>query len=167
MEEIKKLHERVRDRIEKINATYSAQANKGRKRKVFQPGDLVWMHLRKERFPSNMKSKLMPRADDLFEVLQRVNDNAYKIDLPGDNQVSTTFNVSDLSPYEGDDNLSNLRSNFAKQGEDDGGPSWDSQDEQNWPLDRGHHGLTVVKETSPWQAPCWSRMKPGFVHSIC
>ena len=41
VEEIKKLHERVRDRIEKINATYSAQANKGQKRKVFQPGDLV------------------------------------------------------------------------------------------------------------------------------
>ena len=41
VEEIKKLHERVRDRIEKINATYSAQSNKGRKRKVFQPRDLV------------------------------------------------------------------------------------------------------------------------------
>jgi len=33
VEEIKKLHEWVRDRIENINATYSAQANKGRKEK--------------------------------------------------------------------------------------------------------------------------------------
>ena len=36
----------------------------------------------------------------------------------------------------------------------DGGPSWDSQDKKNWSLERGHHGLTVVKVTSPWQAPC-------------
>ena len=28
VEEIKKLHERVKDRMEKINTTYSAQANK-------------------------------------------------------------------------------------------------------------------------------------------
>jgi len=76
-------------------------------------------------------------------------------------------NGPDLSPYEDDDNLSNLRSNFAKQGEDDGEPSWDSQDEKNGPLDRGRHRLTVVKETSLWQAPCWSHMKPDFFHPIC
>jgi len=166
VEEIKKLHERVKARIEKINATYSSQANKGRKKKVFQPGDLVWLHLRKERFPSKRKGKLMPRADGPFEVLERVNDNAYKIDLPGDYQVSATFNVSDLSPYEDDDTLSNLRSNFAKQGEGDVGPSWDSQDEEHWPPDSGYHGLTVVNQPSPWQALFGSRFKPGFVHSI-
>jgi len=35
VEEIKKIHDQVRDRIEKINATYSAQANKRRKSNVF------------------------------------------------------------------------------------------------------------------------------------
>jgi len=35
VKEIKKLHERVRDRIERINSTYSPQANKHQKRKVF------------------------------------------------------------------------------------------------------------------------------------
>jgi len=56
VEEIKKLHERVKDRIEKINATYSGQANDHQKKKVFQPGDLVWVHLRKDRFPSKRKA---------------------------------------------------------------------------------------------------------------
>jgi len=56
----------------------------------------------------------MPRAECPFEVVERVNDNTYKIDLRGDYQVSATFNVLDLSPYEDDDSLSNLRSNFAK-----------------------------------------------------
>jgi hypothetical protein len=28
-----------------------------------------------------------------------INDNAYKVDLPGEYNVSGTFNVADLSPY--------------------------------------------------------------------
>ena len=41
----------------------------------------------------------MPRADGPFRVLQRIGENAYKIELPGDYGVSATFNVSNLSPY--------------------------------------------------------------------
>jgi len=65
----------------------------------------------------------MPRADGPFEALERVNDNAYKVNLPSDYGVSATFNVADLSPYLEDDHLSNLRANSRQQREDDGGPS--------------------------------------------
>jgi len=123
VEEIQHLHEQVKLRIEKSNASYQAQANKHKRKVVFQPGDLVWVHLRKERFPSKRKTKLMPRADGPFEILERVNDNAYKVNLPGDYGVSATFNVADLSPYLEDDHLPNLRANSSQQGEDDGGPS--------------------------------------------
>ena len=50
--------------------------------------DLVWLHLRKERFPSKRKSKLMPGSDEPFEVVEKVNDNADKLDLPGEYGVS-------------------------------------------------------------------------------
>ena len=40
-----------------------------------------------------------------FEILERINDNVYKVDLPGDHGVFITFNVADLSPYL-DDNYS-------------------------------------------------------------
>ena len=123
VEEIQHLHEQVKLRIEKSNASYQAQANKHKRNVVFQPVDLVWVHLRKERFPSKRKTKLMPRADGPFEILERVNDNAYKVNLPGDYRVSATFNVADLSPYLEDDHLANLRANSSQQGEDDGGPS--------------------------------------------
>jgi len=76
-------------------------------------------HLRKERFPSKRKSKPMPRADGPFEVLEKVNDNAYKIDLPGEYGVSCPFNVVDLKPYFEDDKLQNLRKNSFLEGEDD------------------------------------------------
>jgi len=92
----------------------------------------------------------MARADSPFKVLEWVNDNAYKIDLLGHYQVSATFNVSDLSPYEDDDNLANLRTNFPKQGKDDGGPSKTIQDKEEWVPNRGHHRLTVVGSTHPW-----------------
>ena len=96
VEQIKKVHELVRSKIEKSNEAYQAQVNKHMRKITFQPGDLVWIHLRKERFPSKRKNKLMPRADGPFEVLERINDNAYKVDLPGDYGVSSTFNVADL-----------------------------------------------------------------------
>ena len=58
----------------------------------------------------------MLRVDGPFEILERINDNAYKVDLPGDYGVSATFNIADLSPYEKDDYLYDLGSNHFKQG---------------------------------------------------
>jgi hypothetical protein len=49
--------------------------------------------MRKEQFLNHRKSKLQPRGDGLFQALERINDNAYKVDLPGEYDVSTTFNV--------------------------------------------------------------------------
>jgi len=51
----------------------------------------------------------MPRAKGPFEVLEMVYDNAYKVDLPGNFGVSSTFNVADLSPYLRDDCLADLK----------------------------------------------------------
>ena len=50
-------------------------------------------------FSAGRFDKLQSRADGLFRVLKRINDDAYKIDLPGTYNVSATFNVADLSPY--------------------------------------------------------------------
>ena len=73
---------------------------------VFNIGDLVWLHLRKDRFPHERKSKLRPRADGPFKVLERYKNNAYKIDIPRDKySVSDIFNVKYLSPYHGDEDF--------------------------------------------------------------
>jgi hypothetical protein len=75
--------------------------------------------LRKDRFPALRKSKLMPRADGPFKVLERINDNAYKRDLPVDFGVSSTFNIADLKPYLGEDDEIELRMTQMQEGEDD------------------------------------------------
>jgi len=111
----------VRERIEKFNEQAKLYANKKRREAHFQPGDLVWVHLRKERFPTKRKSKLLPRLDGPFEILDKIGPNAYKIDLPKDYRVSATFNVADLSPYyDEDEELRSLRSNSNQVGENDG-----------------------------------------------
>jgi hypothetical protein len=86
-----------------MNAKYKFAGDKGRKELKFEPIDLVWLHLRKERFPKLRKSKLLPRADGPFKVLEKVNGNEYRLDLPTDFGVIPTFNIADLNPYLGEE----------------------------------------------------------------
>jgi hypothetical protein len=65
------------------------------------------------------KSKLMPRVDDPFKVLKKINENAYKLDLPADFGVSPTFNIADLTPYLGEEDELELRTTQMQEGEDD------------------------------------------------
>ncbi|GKV27101.1 hypothetical protein SLEP1_g36308 [Rubroshorea leprosula] len=97
--EIKKLHEEVREKLQRQTIRYKAHHDKHRKKVVYKEGDWVWIHLRKERFPNRPNVKLSPRADGPFQIVEKINDNAYKIKLPGDYGVSATFNIADLSPY--------------------------------------------------------------------
>jgi hypothetical protein len=73
---IKKIHEKTKKAIEFKAVRKVASMNKHRKIVLFEPGDLVWIHLRKESFPDQRKSKLMPRGDGPFHVLAKINDNA-------------------------------------------------------------------------------------------
>jgi translation initiation factor IF-1 len=47
---ILKMHETTKLNIEKMNEKYCIVASKGRKEVKLEPGDLVCLHLRKERF---------------------------------------------------------------------------------------------------------------------
>jgi len=76
----------------------------------------MWIHLRKEHFPSKRNNKLMPRAEGSFEVLEKVNDNIHKVDLQGDFIVLATFNVANLSPYLLDDYLADFRIKSSHKG---------------------------------------------------
>jgi hypothetical protein len=114
-----KLHETTKENIECMNAKYKLSVEKGKKHVTFEPGDLVWLHLRKDRFPDLRKSKLLPRVDGPFKVLERVNDNAYKLELHADCGVSPTFNIADLKPYLGEEDELESRTTQMQEGEDD------------------------------------------------
>nr|GEZ27925.1 RNA-directed DNA polymerase [Tanacetum cinerariifolium] len=71
--------------------------------------------------------KLQPRGDGPFKVLKRINDNAYKIELPGQYNVSATFNVGNLTRYvppdDDDVDVVDSRTSPFLDGEDDADPS--------------------------------------------
>jgi hypothetical protein len=114
-----KMHETTKENLERMNAKYKISGDKGRNQLDFEPSDLVWLHLRKERFPDLRKSKLMPRADGPFKVLKKINENAYKLDLPADFGVSHTFNIADLKPYFGEEDEFESRTTQMQEEEDD------------------------------------------------
>jgi len=53
----------------------------------------------KEWFPNHRKSKLQPHGDVSFQVLERINDSVYKVDLLCEYDVSAIFNVVDLTLF--------------------------------------------------------------------
>jgi hypothetical protein len=65
------------------------------------------------------KSKLLPRADGPFKVLEKINDNAYKLELPVDFRVSPTFNIADLKSYLGEEDELESRITQMQEREDD------------------------------------------------
>jgi len=73
----------------------------------------------------------MPRVDGPFEVPERINDNAYEVNLPGDCGVLATFSTANLSAHQGNNYLADLRMKPSQQGEDDGIPF--SQDIEEGP----------------------------------
>ena len=115
-EMVKSIHDKARQKIEKRNEQIASQVNKGRRMVSFEPGDWVWVHMRKERFPSKRKSKLDAHGDGPFQVVAKINDNAYRIDLPGEYGVSATFNVSDLSPFDIDAGSDSRTNHFERRG---------------------------------------------------
>ncbi|GJV26739.1 putative CCCH-type zinc finger family protein [Tanacetum coccineum] len=112
---IKALHPHIHDKITKSNELLKYRRDKGRKHILFYPGDLVWIHFRKDRFPAKRRSKLSSKSDGPFRVLARVNDNAYKVSLPKTPKEAATFNVADIEPYyDPADPIPSLRANFLK-----------------------------------------------------
>jgi hypothetical protein len=61
----------------------------------------------------------MPRAAEPYKILEKINDNAYKLELPPEFGNSPTFNISDLKPYLGEEYELESRTTPLQEGEDD------------------------------------------------
>jgi hypothetical protein len=129
---ILKLHASTKANIEKMTEKYRIAGSQGRKPVKLEVGDLVWLHLRKNRFPELRKSKFMSRAAGPYKILEKINDNAYKLELPPKFRVSPTFNIAYLKPYLGEEDELELRTTPLQEGEDDADIT--TMDTNNTPL---------------------------------
>ncbi|VFQ71665.1 unnamed protein product [Cuscuta campestris] len=97
-EHLKEIHEQVRSKIEESNNRYKAQVDKHRRQVLFDVGDFVSAVLTKDRFPIGEYDKLKDRKIGPCEIVQKINDNAYRLRLPSHVKTSDVFNVKHLTP---------------------------------------------------------------------
>ena len=93
------LHKEIHNNIKIANEKYRLKENKRIEgQRTFSEGDLVWIHLRKSRFPHQRKHNLLPRAAGPYKIISKINDNAYKVDLPAKYGISntSTLGISNL-----------------------------------------------------------------------
>ncbi|GKC35486.1 transposon ty3-I gag-pol polyprotein isoform X1 [Tanacetum coccineum] len=106
-EQIRKTHEQVKLQIETNNRKYKAAIDVHRRRVLFKEGDYVWAILTKDRLPAGVNVKLHDRKVGPCQILKKINDNAYKLQLPSHLNTSDVFNVKHRVPFKGD-----LKSNY-------------------------------------------------------
>ena len=139
------------------NEKYKRSADSKRRNVTFDEGDLVYAVLTKDRFPMGTYNKLKARKIGPVKILNRINENAYQLELPENVYTSDVFNVKHLVPYYGDEQsveeeLINSRTNFSQPGEDDAAQDDDS-----------HRDLQQLRSVTNLQRKlAWLSLKPPW-----
>jgi len=111
--EMKNSNEQARAQIEKVNEQYKAKAQQETHLSSV-PTDRPYMAmLEKGKVPNKKEEQAHRYRRWPYKVVQKLGDNAWKIELLSGMNISTTFNVGDLNPYIDDEYEGNkdLRAN--------------------------------------------------------
>lgn len=117
--QLQDVHDVVKQRLADSNARYKQAANKKRREVIFEPGDFVWAVMMKEHHPIGEYRKLTDRKIGPLEVLERLNNHAYRLKLSSHFKTSDVFNIKHLIPYVGDfsdNDIANSRANSFQPG---------------------------------------------------
>ncbi|KAF5184174.1 Transposon ty3-i gag-pol polyprotein [Thalictrum thalictroides] len=99
LERISKIHGEVETQLKKSQAKYKTRHDKHRVEYIFKEGDRVWLHLGKERLKGEGK-KLKPIRYGLFNILKKIGDNAFELDLPPYMHMYSVINAENLKLFE-------------------------------------------------------------------
>lgn len=112
VESLRGIHEEARLHLEKSATKYKVATDRHRRELLFDSGDLVWVYLTKDHLPSHEYNKLRSRKIGPVKVLERINDNAYRLELPEHLKTSNVFNLKYLTPYRGANDLQDSEANL-------------------------------------------------------
>lgn len=90
-EQMQKLHEDVKQRLQESSSKYKKMADMRRKEKEFQTSDLFMVYLRKEGFPVGIYKKLKLKNIGPCRILRKFSANSYEIELPEGIEISPIF----------------------------------------------------------------------------
>jgi hypothetical protein len=89
----------VQEQLEKSQAKYKTRHGKHRVDHSFQVGDEVWIYISKERLKGEGK-KLKPIGYGPFKILEKIGNNAFRLDFPPYMKMYIVVNVENLRLYE-------------------------------------------------------------------
>ena len=110
------IHQKVKANLEVASSKYKASTDSHRHDVQFNVCDKVCAVLTKDRFPSNTYNKLKARRVGSLEVLEKINNNAYRLRFLPHMHTSDVFNVKHLVPYVATEDDENSGSNFSLPG---------------------------------------------------
>ncbi|EKD03262.1 retrotransposon nucleocapsid protein [Trichosporon asahii var. asahii CBS 8904] len=100
-EEMTRVHQRVGEAIQRAQAEYKRQFDKGRREAPFKEGELVWLSGENIQRLRDVK-KLDYKQLGPYRISEAVGPNAYRLELPAYLRVFNVFHSSLLKPFHKD-----------------------------------------------------------------
>ena len=95
----REIHLQVHEELKKALEKYKVRHDQHMVEKTFKVGDRVWSHLNRGRLQGHGNTIKELRYGP-FEVLEKVGDNSYKLNLPPYMCIYSIMNVKNLKLYE-------------------------------------------------------------------
>lgn len=92
------VHAQVHENLQAASAKYKEVSDRHRRDVQFPVGEFVWAVRTKDRFAPREYNKLKAHKLGLLEVLDKINANACRLQLPPHVRCSDVFNVKQLFP---------------------------------------------------------------------
>ena len=99
LKSIQKVHTKIETQLQKIQERYKKSHDRHRTEGNFQVGDLVWLHLGKERLKGEGR-KLKSIHYGPLKLLMRIRDKTYQLYLPVYMKMYLMVNVENLKLFE-------------------------------------------------------------------